>query len=59
MGHDSERAARIHRHETRGEDKAITDAIDAHVGETREGDKDASRSEVPIQAGEQCGSEAV
>jgi hypothetical protein len=31
MGHDSERAAMIYQHEARGADKAITDAIDAHV----------------------------
>jgi Phage integrase family len=31
MGHDSERAAMIYQHESRGADKAITDAIDRHV----------------------------
>jgi hypothetical protein len=31
MGHDSERAAMIYQHKARGADKAITDAIDAHV----------------------------
>jgi len=31
MGHDSERAALIYRHEARGADKAITNAIDTHV----------------------------
>ncbi len=37
MGHDSARAAMIYQHEARGADKAITDAIDAHVdSETRE-----------------------
>jgi hypothetical protein len=39
MGHDSERAAMIYQHEARGADKAITDAIDAHVDdEHRQGD---------------------
>jgi hypothetical protein len=32
LGHGSERAAMIYQHETRGVDKAITDAIDKHVG---------------------------
>jgi integrase len=31
MGHDSERAAMIYLHETRGADQAITSAIDAHI----------------------------
>jgi hypothetical protein len=31
MGHDSERTAMIYQHESRGADKAITDAIDRHV----------------------------
>jgi len=31
MGHDSERAAIIYQHQTRGADAAITDAIDAHA----------------------------
>ena len=35
MGHDSERAAMIYQHEARGADKAITDAIDKHVGDER------------------------
>jgi integrase len=35
MGHDSERAAMIYQHEARGADKAITDAIDAHVDSLR------------------------
>jgi integrase len=35
MGHDSERAAMIYQHKARGADKAITNAIDAHIdGET-------------------------
>jgi hypothetical protein len=33
MGHDSERAAMIYQHKARGADKAITNAIDAHVRE--------------------------
>ena len=42
MGHDSERAAMIYQHEARGADKAITDAIDAHVDDERgqEDDRD-------------------
>ena len=41
MGHDSERAAMIYQHKARGADKAITDAIDAHVrGEQHQGDED-------------------
>jgi len=36
MGHDSERAAMIYLHETRGADLAITAAIDDHVKSTRE-----------------------
>jgi hypothetical protein len=35
IGHDSERAAMIYQHEARGADKAITDAIDAHVDDER------------------------
>ena len=41
MGHDSERAAMIYQHKARGADKAITDAIDAHVrDEQHQGDED-------------------
>ena len=41
MAHDSERAALIYQHEARGADKAITDAIEAHVDdETRRNDGD-------------------
>lgn len=41
MGHDSARAAMIYPREARGADKAITDAIDAHVDdETRRDDGD-------------------
>jgi integrase len=40
MGHDSERAAMIYQHEARGADKAITDAIDAHVDDERDQDDD-------------------
>jgi hypothetical protein len=42
MGHDSERAAMIYHHKARGADKAITDAIDAHVrdDEQDQGDED-------------------
>jgi integrase len=38
MGHDSERAAMIYQHKARGADKAITDAIDAHVQEEQQQD---------------------
>ena len=45
MGHDSARAAMIYQHEARGADKAITDAIDAHVDdETQEDDGDGNDS---------------
>jgi integrase len=40
MGHDSERAAMIYQHEARGADKAITDAIDAHVDDEHRQDED-------------------
>ncbi len=41
MGHDSERAAMIYQHKARGADKAITDAIDAHVRHQQDqGDED-------------------
>jgi hypothetical protein len=35
MGHDSERAALIYQHQARGADRAITNAIDAHVDAER------------------------
>lgn len=35
MGHDSQRAAMIYLHETRGADQAITSAIDDHVRAAR------------------------
>jgi len=41
MGHDSERAAMIYQHEARGVDKAITDAIDAHVDDEQRQDDEA------------------
>jgi hypothetical protein len=40
MGHDSERAALIYQHETRGADQRITDAIDSHVQAERDRDDD-------------------
>jgi integrase len=40
MGHDSERAAMIYQHESRGADQAITDAIDRHVQTEQDGDQD-------------------
>ena len=39
MGHDSERAALIYQHKARGADKAVTDAIDAHIRDLQ-GDED-------------------
>jgi integrase len=52
MGHDSERAAMIYQHEARGADKAITDAIDAHVDdETRREDGDDGAAGVLMHAG--------
>ena len=48
MGHDSERAAMIYQHEARGADKAITDAIDAHVeDEKRQDDDDGDGDPAP------------
>ena len=40
LGRDSERAAMIYLHEARGADKAITDAIDAHLDDARKKDGD-------------------
>jgi integrase len=40
MGHDSERAAMIYRHEARGVDQAITSAIDTHVQAEQRGEDD-------------------
>ena len=40
MGHDSERAAMIYQHESRGADQAITDAIDRHVQAEQDDDED-------------------
>jgi hypothetical protein len=42
MGHDSERAAMIYLHETRGADPAMTAAIDEHVKSARDRDSAAS-----------------
>lgn len=50
MGHDWERAAMIYQHVARGADKAITDAIDAHVDHERrddEGDDGMAGAMVP------------
>jgi integrase len=45
MGHDSERAAMIYQHESRGADKAITDAIDRYVkAEQDDGDDEDGRA---------------
>jgi hypothetical protein len=46
MGHDSERAALIYRHEARGADQRITDAIGFHVQAERDdqGDDDDAGS---------------
>jgi integrase len=52
MGHDSERAAMIYQHEARGADKAITDAIDAHVeDEKHRDDGDDGAAGVLVPAG--------
>jgi integrase len=53
MGHGSERAAMIYQHESRGADKAITDAIDRHVQtEQKEGDdEDGGDAGVLVPAG--------
>jgi integrase len=40
MGHDSERAAMIYQHRARGADRAITNAIDAHIVTERDSDDD-------------------
>jgi integrase len=40
MGHDSERAALIYQHEARGADRAITNAINAHVEAEQRDDRD-------------------
>jgi hypothetical protein len=40
MGHDSERAAMIYQHESRGADQSITDAIDRHVQTEQDDDGD-------------------
>jgi integrase len=40
MGHDSTRAAMIYQHESRGADRAITDAIDKHVDDEDRQDDD-------------------
>jgi integrase len=50
MGHDSERAAMIYQHESRGADQAITDAIDRHV-QTEQGDGDGGAAGVLVPAG--------
>jgi integrase len=51
MGHDSERAAMIYQHEARGADKAITDAIDAHMdNEKRRDDGDDGAAGVLVPA---------
>jgi hypothetical protein len=40
MGHESELTALIYQHEACGADKAITDAIDAHVDDEKRKDDD-------------------
>ena len=40
MGHDSERAAMIYQHDARGADRAITNAIEAHIEAGSTGDRD-------------------
>ena len=53
MGHDSERAAMIYQHESRGADKTITDAIDRHVQTQHEDgdDDDGGAAGVLVPAG--------
>jgi hypothetical protein len=52
MGHDSECAAMIYLHEARGADKAITDATDAHLDDSRKehGDDDDGLSGALVPA---------
>lgn len=42
MGHDNVRAAMIYQHAVRGADKAITDAIDRHIGRADDEDDEGS-----------------
>ncbi|MEU7005047.1 hypothetical protein [Nonomuraea sp. NPDC046570] len=42
MGHDSDRAALIYQHATRGADQKIADALDARVAEERGDDEDGA-----------------
>jgi hypothetical protein len=51
MGHDSERAALIYQHETRGADQTITDAIDSHVLAERGKDDDDGAAGALVPAG--------
>jgi integrase len=51
MGHDSERAALIYQHETRGADQRITDAIDSHVQAERGKDDDDGAAGALVPAG--------
>jgi hypothetical protein len=52
VGHDSEQAAMIYRHEARGADQAITDAIDTHVqAGQHQGDDDDGAAGVLFPAG--------
>jgi hypothetical protein len=53
MGHDSERAAMIYQHESRGADQVIMDAIDRHVqAEQEDGDdEDGGAAGVLVPAG--------
>ncbi|HXZ66563.1 MAG TPA: tyrosine-type recombinase/integrase [Streptosporangiaceae bacterium] len=49
MGHDSERAALIYQHESRGADRAIADAIDRQLrSETGDDEDDGSGALVPV-----------
>ena len=50
MEHDSERAEMIYQHEARGADKAITDAIDAHVQAEQDGKPDEDDSPAGVLA---------
>jgi len=52
LGHDSERAALIYQHGSRGADRAITDAIDTHVqAENADDEDDGSLAMALVPAG--------
>ncbi|MBB6350197.1 hypothetical protein FHU36_006769 [Nonomuraea muscovyensis] len=51
MGHDNVRAAMIYQHAVRGAGKAITDAIDRHIGRTDDEDDEGSAGMLAPWAG--------